>query len=449
MIREDEGPERRIEKLERINRVLIDRIKRLDDRKGSAHSMFQAAMALEREVTARKLELEQALTDLRQKNEELATARTAAEAANRSKTRFLSAASHDLLQPISAARLFLSTLNDTDLDPLQVELVDRISAAFHAVEDLMRAVLDISRLDPQSMNIRFNVGPVALGPTLSRLAREFQPSAAAKGLTLRHVPTTAIVDSDPVYLRRIVQNLLSNAIRYTDRGKVLLGVRRRARDVVVEVLDTGVGIASHDLDRVFEEFNRGTSAPSQPGMGLGLSIVRRACTMLGHGVELDSIRGGGTVVRITLPLSTSSRAAPAVPQFSFVRGAGLAGRAVIVIENDVPLRRAYEILLGKQWNMLAYVVGTTAEALALDCRPEVIVADFHLDEHDTGLRSIRRLRAQHGRRLPALLVTAHADEVLAQTCARENVQILAKPVRKRDLRHLLMGILSRSECDSA
>lgn len=448
MIREDKTPDR-IEKLERINRVLIERIKRLDDRKGSAHSLFQAAMALEREVSARKRDLEQALEDLRQKNEELAAARRGAEAANRSKTRFLSAASHDLLQPISAARLFLSTLHDTELDPLQAELVDRISTAFHAVEDLMRAVLDISRLDPQSMNIRFNVGPVALGPMLSRLAREFQPMAAAKGLMLRHAPSTAIVESDPAYLRRIVQNLLSNAICYTERGKVLLGVRRRAGRAVIEVHDTGIGIPPRDLEKVFEEFNRGTATPSQPGMGLGLSIVRRACTMLDHEVTLDSARGRGTSVCVALPLSTSSRSAPAAPSFSVATGSGLAARIVIVIENDPALRRAYQLLLGSQWNMETHLASSTAEALALGCRPEVIVADYKLDDQDTGLLAIRRLRARCGQRIPALLVTAHADDLLAQICAREDVQVLAKPVRKRDLRHILMGVLSDPRCDRA
>jgi signal transduction histidine kinase len=173
MLRDDDPPARQVEKLTRINSVLIDRIDRLEESRGSAWSMFQAAVALEQEVLARTRDLEQAMADLSQRNRELAVARASAEEANRSKTRFLRAASHDLLQPLSAARLFLSALTDTPMDPLQTELTDRLGSAFESVEQLMHAVLDISRLDSQ--RIEFNRQPVPLDDLFRRLSAEYAP----------------------------------------------------------------------------------------------------------------------------------------------------------------------------------------------------------------------------------------------------------------------------------
>lgn len=443
---DDTLPERdaQLAKLRRINAVLIERVKRLDDRRGSAHSAFQAAMALEEEVAARSRQLEQALEELRQKNEELAAARAAAEAANRAKTRFFSAASHDLLQPLSAARLFLATLSDTELDPLQAELVERAGTAFQGVEELMRAVLDISRLDAQEgTGARLVIGPVNLSRLLGRLIDEVRPMADAKGLDLRLVSCGATVESDPVYLRRILQNLLSNAIRYTDRGRVLVGVRHRGDAIVVEVHDTGIGIPADQQQRVFEEFHRAHPSTGIPGVGLGLSIVRRACEMLGHELRLDSAPGLGTAVRVLLRRSDRLAPSATAPYFSAPAPSGLENRALIVIENDPPLRRAYEMLLRDRWQMDSHIVASTEDALAVACRPEAILADYSLDGADNGLASIRRLRTHHRHPIPALLVTAHADADLARQCTGEDVALVAKPVRKRDLQRLLLSIMVR------
>ena len=174
--------EARLAKLQRINEVLIDRVEMLDARKGSAWSMFQAAAALEKEVHARTRDVEKALDDLSQRNRELALARAAAEEANRSKTRFLRAASHDLLQPLAAAKLFLGALNDTPMTDMQRELSGRLTSALLSVEELMQAVLEISRLDSQ--RIEFSRQPVTLSALFARLGREHAPQAAAKGLKL-------------------------------------------------------------------------------------------------------------------------------------------------------------------------------------------------------------------------------------------------------------------------
>lgn len=430
-------------KLQRINEVLIDRVEKLEASRGSAWSMFQAAAALEKEVHARTSDLERALDDLSQRNRELALARAAAEEANRSKTRFLRAASHDLLQPLSAARLFLGALRDTDMTGMQGELVERLTSAFLSVEELMQAVLEISRLDSQ--RIEFSRQPVALGDLFARLGREHAPQAAAKGLKLVFAPTSAVVDSDPTFLRRITQNLVSNAIKYTDRGGVVVGARPRAGRIWLEVRDSGAGIAAEDRARIFDEFQRASSEPSEPGMGLGLAIVRRACAKLGHPLELRSEIGRGTVFRVGLPRMNE---APAVPQDDAREASrgSLRGSVAILVENDPAMQRAYALLLRDAAGMEVHATASTAEAEALvaarpDLVPDVILADYHLDRGDNGLVAIAALRERLGP-VPALMVTAHDAPETARACAALNVPLLAKPVATADLRRALEAAIS-------
>ena len=439
MLRDDDGPERRVEKLARINQVLIDRIDRLEESRGSAWSMFQAAVALEQEVMARTRDLEQALADLSQRNRELAVARASAEEANRSKTRFLRAASHDLLQPLSAARLFLSMLTDTPMSELQSELTDRLSGAFESVEQLMHAVLDISRLDSQ--RIEFHRQPVPLGDLFRKLAIEYAPLAEAKGLRLSFVPTDAVVESDPVFLRRIAQNLVSNAIKYTHRGGVVVGARRRGPLAWLCVYDTGIGIPAVDRNRIFDEFQRLGNDARTPGMGLGLSIVHRACAKLDHPIRLDSEAMRGTVFRVGLPLvQQGDRIGPDRPARAALP---LRGRVALVVENDHGMQRGYEMILRDRLGMVARVTGGTAEALATmgDDPPDVILADYNLENGDTGVQAIAALRHSAGQPIPAVMITAHRDPQIARSCAAMQVHLMEKPVRPAELAEMLGGIL--------
>ncbi|SDK89836.1 ATP-binding response regulator [Paracoccus chinensis] len=441
MLPDTEDAERRAAKLERIAQVLIDRVDRLEETRGSAWSMFQAAVALEQEALARTRDLERALADLSEKNRDLAVARAAAEEANRSKTRFLRAASHDLLQPLAAARLFLSALTDTDLDPLQRELTGRLAGAFESVEELMHAVLDISRLDSQ--RIEFHRKPVELDALFRRLAVEYAPMAEAGGLRLSFVPTSAVVDSDPTFLRRIAQNLVSNAIKYTEAGGVVVGVRRRAGLVWLEVRDSGTGISEDDRARIFDEFQRAVREGGPQGMGLGLSIVRRACVKLGHPVEVDSQPGRGTVFRVGLP--------PVQPGTALDDPAGdaprgLRARVALIVENDAAMRRGYELMLAGRFGMVARATGGTAEALAAmgqDDPPDVILADYNLDNGDTGIAAIQALRAAAGQPIPAVMVTAQRDPRIARDCAAIGAALVEKPVSPEELGAVLSRALSR------
>ena len=436
MLRETDDAETRAAKLQRIADALIDRVDRLEETRGSAWSMFQAAVALEQEAIARTRDLEQALADLSEKNRDLAVARAAAEEANRSKTRFLRAASHDLLQPLAAARLFLSALTDTELDPLQRELTGRLAGAFESVEELMHAVLDISRLDSQ--RIEFHRKPVDLDRLFRRLAVEYAPMAEAGGLRLSFVPTSAVVDSDPTFLRRIAQNLISNAIKYTRTGGVVVGVRRRRGRVWLEVHDSGPGIGKADRSRIFDEFQRAVPDGGPQGMGLGLSIVRRACTKLGHPIEVDSTPGRGTVFRVGLNAVDPDAGEGAADVAS---SRGLRSRVVLIVENDAAMRRGYELMLGGSLGMVVRATGGTAEALAAmgqDDPPDVILADYNLDNGDTGIAAIRALRAAAGQPVPAVMVTARRDARIARDCADEGVPLVEKPVGADELAAALL-----------
>lgn len=440
MLRDDDPPQRQVEKLRRINQVLIERIDRLEESRGSAWSMFQAAVALEQEVLTRTRQLEKAMSELSQRNRELAVARAAAEEANRSKTRFLRAASHDLLQPLAAARLFLSALSDTPMDPAQAELTQRLSGAFESVEELMHAVLDISRLDSQ--RIEFHRQPVPLGDLFRRLATEFAPLAEAKGLRLSFVPTDAVVESDPVFLRRIAQNLVSNAIKYTHRGGVVVGVRHEGDMCWLCVHDSGVGIPAVDRNRIFDEFQRLAHDGNTPGMGLGLSIVRRACAKLGHPISLRSEAMRGTVFRVGLPRIGAAAGGAARPPADPVPAA-LRGRVALLVENDPDMRRGYEMILRDRLGMVVRVTGGTAEAVATmgDEPPDVILADYHLENGDNGITAIETLRAKADRMVQAVMVTAHRDPQIARRCAAMGVLLMEKPVRPGELGEVLARLL--------
>ena len=235
-----------------------------------------------------------------ERTEELEAALAEAALANETKSRFVAAASHDLLQPLSAAKLFLASAED-EASEEAAPVLGKARRALESVEHLMDALVDISRLDPGRTEV--HVGKVSLSRLMRQLADELAPEARAKGLDLRVVPTTAVVASDPTYLRRILQNLLTNAVRYTREGSVLMGARRHANRVTVEVIDTGPGIPEDRMRDIFREFQRLDSAASaSEGMGLGLAIVERACSLLNHDLTVTSELGKGTRFAVTLPV---------------------------------------------------------------------------------------------------------------------------------------------------
>jgi len=371
---------------------------------------------------------------------EMRRARDAAEAADLSKTRFLAAASHDLLQPLNAAKLFISALSAGSLPPEAAAIALKVESAFASVETLLNALLDISRLDAGGGEAQIADFPIMR--ILEPVAEEFRPVAAERGLRLRVAPCSAVVRSDPHYLRRIVQNLVSNALKYTMKGGVVVGCRRRGAMLRLEVWDSGVGIPAAERRRVFEEFHRLDAANprGERGMGLGLAIVDRASRLLGHAVDIRSAEGAGSVFAVTLPLgdarAAAARALAPEPQAVFD---GATGMIALVIEDDPSVRAATAALLGR-WgvDVLEAHSGEAALALArqIGLAPDVLLVDYHL-MGETGVGVLARVRAAFDAPIPAIVITADRSRAVADAVARAGAQLLTKPVAPAKLRALL------------
>jgi two-component system, sensor histidine kinase len=388
--------------------------------RAALEALSRANETLEARVMGRTLELEDALAN--------------AERANASRSRFVAAASHDLLQPLSAAKLFISSIAGEGLEPNARVALEKAQNALMSVEGLLDALLDISKLE--SGKAAVSVGAVSLGRLLRTLAEEFAPMAAAKDLRLVVVPCGATVESDPAYLRRILQNLIGNAIRYTTSGRVLVGARRRGGVVRLEVRDTGPGIAEDAQNDIFKEFHRlNARASASEGMGLGLSIVERACALLGHPLGLTSEVGRGTCFMVQVPMSEGADTPlrPETPDRR--RGPVAADKIAFLVENDVELRRALGLLLEK-WGMTVLEAASGEEALALideiGILPDIFIVDHQLGNGMTGIEALAALRAAHGP-VPSRLITADRGAALQGLAATAGINILYKPIDPRAL----------------
>jgi signal transduction histidine kinase len=388
--------------------------------------LSRANETLEARVMERTLELEDALDH--------------AERANAARSRFVAAASHDLLQPLSAAKLFISSIGEESVDARSREALEKAQNALVSVEDILAALLDISKLE--SGRAAVTVGPVRLEPLLAQLRDEFLPLAAKKGLELRVMPSAAVVASDPAYLRRILQNLIGNAVRYTERGRVLVGARRRGGMVRLEVWDTGPGIPEEEQDNIFKEFRRlNAPASASEGMGLGLAIVERACALLGHPLGLNSVVGRGTAFLVQVPLAEGAGALAQPVERRAARPV-VRDRIVLLVENDEDLRRAMVLLLEK-WGVSVLDAAGGEEALALieeiGILPDCLLVDHQLGTGMTGIDFLRRFRVLHGA-LPARLVTADRAAGLEAECAALGVDLMRKPIDARALEAFLNGL---------
>lgn len=391
-------------------------------------SLTETAETLEKRVSERTAELIEV-------NRQLVEAKNEAESANRSKTSFLAAASHDLLQPLNAARLFVSAMDGHALPERPRALVQQTSTALDSVEDLLEALFEISRLDAGAIQPEF-VG-LSLGSIFNALRVEFTPLAAAGSLAF-DVPETALwVRSDARLLRRVLQNFVSNAIRYTEAGAVAVEVLERDDAVVVTVRDTGPGIAMEDREEIFEEFRRVGRTQKIPGKGLGLAIVRRVSTMLGHAIDLQSEPGRGSAFSITLP-----RVAPA-PVVTVDEPAALpssgSGGLVLVIDNDPAILSGMEALL-ENWGLEVITTPDPADAVAtaaLAQGPAMLIVDYQLDDGLTGDAAIAMLREKAGRDIPAMVITADRAEETKALFADLSLPVLNKPVKPAQLRALL------------
>jgi len=436
---------RAVDKLRKINDALMKRVERSMDQQANAFSLFQTAINQETQIRIRTEELNNALTKLAQANVELSEARDAAERSNVFKTRFFTAVGHDLLQPLHAARLTLSELMDAHIEPDHKQLTHNISSALVTIEELLTSILDISKLEAGVFVP--NIQTVALGAIFEQLACNIEPVTRRKRLDFRWRPTNLGVRSDPLMLRRIVQNLLANAAHYTETGSVLLAARRRGSLVAIEVWDTGPGVAPQERDRIFEEFHRGAASERSggSGFGLGLAIVRRMSESLGHELTLESRVGRGSRFAITAPYAAPvSMAQPAAATMP-ANNSYLVAQPLIVIDNDLSVLGAMQTLLSR-WGAdvrLARDLDDINEILAdSSFSPAIILADYHLDGSVLGVEAVVRVREAHGNDVPAILITADRNPATAEAAQKFDCAILHKPVRPAELRALMRHLLA-------
>ena len=438
--------ERETIKLKKINAALISRVERSMDQQANAFSLFETAIALDNRVLERTRQLQEALRSIERSNDDLLRAKQQAEAASSLKSSVLISVTHDLLQPLNAARLTLSTLSEMDIPGQGAALIGQVDRSLLTLEDLLRTLLDISKLDAGVL--KPDIRPITVASLFEPLRQEFAPVAAKRGVALRILPSPYAVVSDPLMMRRILQNLLSNALRYTQKGGVLMGCRPRGDRLCIQVHDTGPGIPEAQQQAIFVEFQRGESSDGdQAGFGLGLSIVHRFATELGHDIQLNSRLGRGSTFSITLPRAKSEDVVEAgreVQHLDF-RYNVLEGRKVLLIENDPSSAEAMAALLEK-WGCDVATTTSATDAMdnigALGEPPDAIIADLHLDHGENGLDAVNSIREQIKIDVPAIIVTADYSTEAEREAAVYGLELLRKPIKPAEMRSLLSFLLA-------
>jgi Na+/proline symporter/signal transduction histidine kinase len=399
---------------------------------------FEAAEALERANATLEKRVRDRTEELTRLNSELALAKSRAEDANISKTRFLAAASHDILQPLNAARLYVTSLVERQNGGEDSRLVENIDDSLEAIEEILSALLDISRLDAGAMTP--SISSFKMADLMRSLEIEFAPVARAKGLELTFVPCSLPVQSDRLLLRRLLQNFISNAIKYTPQGRVLVGCRRHGQSLQIGVYDTGVGIPIQKRGEIFKEFHRlEQGARIARGLGLGLSIVERLARVLNHGIAIDANANGGSVFSVTVPTAKAVNHTAAVTSATPLSRTPISGARIVCIENDLTILDGMKTLL-TAWN--AEVIAVTDPDAAIEAieagggRVTGVLVDYHLDRGN-GVAAIRDIRRRFGENIPAILITADRSPHVRAAARDENIAVLNKPVKPASLRALL------------
>jgi Na+/proline symporter/signal transduction histidine kinase len=399
---------------------------------------FEAAEALERANATLEKRVRDRTEELTRLNTELALAKSTAEDANISKTRFLAAASHDILQPLNAARLYVTSLVERQNGGEDSRLVENIEDSLEAIEEILGALLDISRLDAGAMTP--SITSFKIGDLMRSLEIEFAPSARAKGLELTFVSCSLPVESDRSLLRRLLQNFISNAIKYTPHGRVLVGCRRDGRSLKIGVYDTGVGIPIIKRGEIFKEFHRlEQGARIARGLGLGLSIVERLARVLNHRIAIDANPGGGSVFSVTVPTAKAVNYTAAVTSATPLSRTPMSGALIVCIENDAAILDGMRTLL-TAWD--AEVIAVSDPEAAIEAIEEKggrvtgLLVDYHLDRGN-GVAAIRDIRRRFGEGIPAILITADRSPHVRAAAREETIAVLNKPVKPASLRALI------------
>jgi signal transduction histidine kinase/ActR/RegA family two-component response regulator len=378
--------------------------------------------------------------------EDLQRQKEIAERANLAKSTFLAAASHDLRQPVHALGLFVGALRGLVLPREAEPLIDQIDASISALDGLFGALLDISRLEAGVVPVQRRSFPIR--PILERVCRDCAADADASGVRLTWVESAAILDADPVLMERILRNLVSNAVRYTHRGRILVGTRRRGAAISLQVWDTGIGIPIHEQDRIFQEYYQigNPERDRGKGLGLGLAIVRRLADLMGCDLSLRSEPGKGSCFAVSVPLAnqTSRPETPAADIAPAVSGAKL----IVVIDDEVAVREGTARLLAT-WGHRVVAAGSGGEAIerlsSCPSTPDLLFCDYRLPGDENGIEVIERLRGEYNASIPAILVTGDtAPDRLAEARA-SGLVLLHKPVPNGKLRAAVANVIAAAE----
>lgn len=380
----------------------------------------------------------------RQKAEEneLHRAKESAEQANRAKTRFLAAANHDLRQPLQALSMFVAVLANREHPPANRVIIERIHDSLAAVEGLLNSLLDVSKLEAGL--VVPSILDFSIAPLMQRLQAEFEPLAAAAGLELRAVSSSATVRSDPALLERILRNLLNNAIRYTRTGTVLFGCRSRAGRLCIQVWDTGVGIPKNQLPLIFREFHQlgNPSRDRRQGLGLGLAIVERLAVLLNHRIEVNSWPHQGSMFSVEVPLGWASVPEPPAQQLQLDM---VAPRTTVLVIDDEPDVLEGVGLLLESWGYKVVTAGDCEDALerlaGLGAAPDLIIADYRLRHGSTGGQAIARIQVRLRKPIPAIILTGDTAPERLRLARASGHGLLHKPVQPASLRAAIHEIL--------
>jgi signal transduction histidine kinase len=425
---------RRIERIGQGDFVPQDRVREDDPLRDLQLGLNDMALRLKSGRDELRQQVQAATLELRERKEE-------AETATRAKSRFLAAASHDLRQPTHALGMFVARLAQLSADDESKRVVAGLDASVRALQDMLDALLDLSKLEAEVVPVRLLAFP--LDGVFEQVRAAFATDAAAKGLRLRLRPTGAWVQSDPIVLHRILLNLVSNAVRYTEHGTVLVACRTAAdgQSVRIEVRDSGIGISKEHQQKVFGEFYQvgNLERDRTKGLGLGLSIVERSCRLLGHGLTMRSQPGCGTRFCVTVPLASAEPDNPSESAPDSVPLDELAGLQVLVVEDDSLGSTALADLL-QSWGcgvLLADGQQTACDRLRQGPAPDVIVSDYRLRDGHHGIGTVRLLREIAGRPIPACLMSGDTDTDVMLQAKAAGLVLLHKPVRPAKLRNLL------------
>jgi signal transduction histidine kinase len=408
----------------------------------AAHFTYGISRTIARAIQL-QFENVELIQELRSQTRLAEQAREAAEEANIAKSRFLAAAGHDLRQPLHALGFFVDALQEHTLPADGRAVLANIRRSVDVMEDLFNSLLDVSRLDAGI--VRPRIATMALAPLLERIRTEFEPLAAQKGLSLVAVENSLCVRSDPVLLERIIRNLVANAVRYTERGRIVIGARRGREHVQVQVWDSGRGIPADKYREIFQEFRQldNPQRDRRNGLGLGLAIVERLVKLLDHRLDLRSQVGKGSMFAVAIPRGQREELVPAEADGRILIDRDVAHSLILVIDDEPDVRAGMLALLGK-WRCEVIAAESCQEMLeklvSVSRLPDMIVADLRLKGSENGIEAIARLREEFNAQVPGLLITGDtAVEQLAQA-DQSGLHVLHKPLNPSRLRALIANV---------